>query len=295
MVLSMTGFVSKAFTLKHKGEEIPINIEIKSLNSRFFECNCRLLGGLDFLEIPIINLLKYKLRRGKVFVFMKSPGRENFLGVVVPDIPVVEGYLDSAKKIKNKFKIDGELKINDVVRFPNVLSFEQKKIGQDFIDAVLNSVEKASVDLVKVRKSEGGRIEKDLIKIFKSCENHIAKIRKLFDAFMKKQKEEAKKLLSSSQKGSQEAEKKLSEHYEMINKIDVHEEIVRFESHLKESSNLLKNKSIEKGRRFDFIIQELGREINTIAAKCSCYDISSVAVDVKVDLEKIREQVQNIV
>ena len=82
--------------------------------------------------------------------------------------------------------------------------------------------------------------------------------------------------------------------YSTLNKIDVNEEIIRFESHLKNLESLLESKQVEKGKRFDFILQELMRETNTISAKCSNYEINSQAIDIKVELEKIREQVQNV-
>ena len=112
---------------------------------------------------------------------------------------------------------------------------------------------------------------------------------------MKQQKEHVKKILARIQKGDPEAEKQLGEQYELINKIDIHEEIVRFKSHLNSTKKLLTSKQAEKGKRFEFIMQELGRAVNTIAAKCSNFEISSVAVDLKVELEKVREQIQNIV
>ena len=108
-------------------------------------------------------------------------------------------------------------------------------------------------------------------------------------------KGEVKKVLARIQKGDSEADSQLSELYDLINKIDIHEEIVRFRSHLNSTKKLLSSRQLEKGKRFEFILQELGREVNTIAAKCSHVEISAVAVDLKVELEKVREQVQNIV
>lgn len=296
MLLSMTGFASRTAVLPvKKGEEAVLSVEIKSLNTRFFEVSCKLPSSLSFLEIPIINGLKEKLLRGRVFISVKLSGEAGTFETVVPVTKLVKNYLAATQSIKKKFKIKGDFAIADLVMLPNVFSFEREEVGKGTEQAILKIVAQVTDELMKTRKAEGARLQKDLEKRFRTCQVAIEKIKKLFDAFMKKQKAEIKKVIVLAQKGDQEAEKQLSEFYEFLNKIDIHEEIVRFKSHLNGVKKLLASKQIEKGKRFEFILQELGREINTIAAKCSNFDISSIAVDLKVELEKVREQVQNIV
>jgi len=308
MLLSMTGFGSKTVSLpvkkgaehqlgaeRRRGEEMSLVVEIKSLNSRFFESVCKMPSSLGFLEIPIVNLIKEKLIRGRVFIFVKMSGNGGYFERVVPVTKIIKDYFDAVKKVKKDFSIKGDLQISDIVTLPNAFSFDQEEVGKSVEQAILKVVGQVVEQVIKTRAAEGDRLQKDLEKRFVMCKTFIDKIKKLFDEFMKEKKAEAEELLVKSKSGDQEAEKQLTECYELLNKIDVHEEIVRFNSHLNSVEKLLQSKESEKGKRFDFTLQELGREINTIAAKCSNFGISSVAVDVKVELEKVREQVQNIV
>lgn len=296
MSLSMTGFSSHSAILSTKGEEkVSVSVEIKSLNSRFFELNCKLPSSLSFLEIPISNLIKQKLMRGRVFILIKIGGTGEVLEKVVPVVNIVKDYLDATKKLKSKLHIKGDVTISDIISLDNVFSFEREKVGKNFENAVLKIVSTAVDKLIASRKTEGLCLQRDLKTRFDLCSSHIEKIKEIFNLFMKKTKEEIKNLMILSKSGDVEAEQKLVERCELINKIDIHEEIIRFQSHLKNAKKVLISKKIEKGKRLEFTLQELSREINTIAAKCSNFDISSVAVDIKVELEKVREQVQNFV
>ena len=296
MLQSMTGFASHRASLRLKaGEETTISIELKSINSRFFEASFKLPSSLLSLEVPITNILKQKLIRGRVFISLRLGGTGGALETVVPVLKLARDYVTAARLIKKQLKIPGEITISDVLALPNIFSFEQGDVGKKIESTILKMVEKAAGQLVSVRKAEGSRLQKDLQKRFDLCAKSIDKIKKHFDQFMKKEKAGARKLFVLSKKGDVEAEKLLGEKYDLINKIDVNEEIVRFRSHLKGANELLANRLEDKGKRFEFMIQELGREINTVAAKCSHFDISSLAVDTKVELEKVREQVHNIV
>lgn len=296
MILSMTGFSSQTSVLPVKGKEkASLTVEIKTLNSRYFEATCKLPSSLSFLEIPIVNDLKQKLLRGRVFVSIKVGGTGDAFERVVVVEKIVKDYLTASKSLKKKLKINGELTMSDLVTLPNVFSFERETVGKNFGDAVIKIVKQATEKLIATRKAEGKRLQVDLKKRFDLCVKCIGRIKVLYDAFMKSKKEEVKNLMILIENGDQEAESQIGDCYDLINKIDITEEIVRFKSHLNTGKKLLTAKQPEKGKRFEFTLQELSREINTIAAKCSNFDISAIAVDVKVELEKIREQVQNIV
>lgn len=296
MILSMTGFSSQTSVLSIRGrEKTSVVVEIKSLNSRFFEATCKLPSSLNFLEIPLVNELKQKLLRGRVFVSVRVGGNGDVFEKVTLGEKIVKEYLAAAKKLKKKHKVSGDLEVADLVGLPSVFSFEREPVGKSFETSIMKIIRQAIDKLISTRKVEGRRLSSDLKKRFDLCNKHIDSIKKLFDVFMKKKKEEVKNLLILAKNGDQEAERQVSDCYDLINKIDINEEIVRFKSHLKNAKKLLTIKQQEKGKRFEFNLQELSREINTIAAKCSNFNISSLAVDVKVELEKVREQVQNIV
>ncbi len=297
MFLSMTGFASETSFIKlSKDNKISIYIEIKSINSRFFEASCKLPSVLSALEIPIINKLKTKLLRGRVFVFIKISESEGVLSKIVVADKLLQDYLVALSRMKKKFNLVGDIEIADVLKLPNIFSFQSIGFDLSAGKIILNSVDKMIEGLVKSRNIEGLELKKDLEKRFDVCTKKIAFVKKRFNFFVKEKKAELNSILSSYKKTADEdAKLKLDELYSLLNKIDVQEEITRFESHLKNAKKVIKDVKIEKGKRLDFILQELLRESNTTLAKCSDFEMSRLSVDIKVELEKIREQVQNIV
>ena len=297
MFLSMTGFAGKTEILKlSKGEQVSLFIELKTINSRFFEVTAKLPSALNSLEIKITNKLKDKLLRGRVFLSVRILENDGALLRVTPSIKLLEEYLSALSDIKKRFKISGDLTISDVLNLPNIFSSQPVEFDTKAQNAVLKIVDDAIDELLNSRSVEGTQLKKDLDKRFDICGKKIAVIKKRFDAFVKEKKDEMKTILVVHQKtGDEESKLKLDEIYSLLNKIDVHEEIVRFESHLKNAKKIIKDSDVEKGKRLDFVLQELLRESNTILAKCSDFEISTLSVDIKVELEKVREQAQNIV
>jgi uncharacterized protein (TIGR00255 family) len=293
----MTGFAGKTEILKlSKGEQVSLFIELKTINSRFFEVAAKLPSALNSLEIKITNKLKDKLLRGRVFLSVRILENDGALLRVTPSIKLLEEYLSALSDIKKRFKISGDLTISDVLNLPNIFSSQPVEFDTKAQNAVLKIVDDVIEELLKSRLVEGNQLRKDLDKRFDICGKKILVIKKRFDAFVKEKKDEMKTILVVHQKtGDEESKLKLDEIYSLLNKIDVHEEIVRFESHLKNAKKIIKDSDVEKGKRLDFVLQELLRESNTILAKCSDFEMSTLSVDIKVELEKVREQAQNIV
>ena len=293
----MTGFASKTESFKiGKDDKISLSIDLKSINTRFFECSCRLPSILSSLEIKIIHSLKAKLFRGRVYLNVRILETDGVLTKISPSTKLLEEYLRALDVIKKQFGIKGGVTLSDVLSLPNIFSAQSIEVDKKTENSILKIIDKLADDLIKSRALEGAELKKDLDKRFAACTKSMTEIKKRFKIFVKKHKDEVKKILIKYQKNADEESKlRLDELYSLLNKIDVHEEIVRFESHLKNSKKVLKDDRTEKGKRLDFILQELLRESNTILAKCSDFDISTQAVDIKVELEKIREQAQNIV
>lgn len=296
MLTSMTGFGTKTIELNlKKGGSISVQVEIKSLNSRFFEATCKLPSSLGHLEVDIINLCKKKMVRGRLFLTIRIAGDGAGLETLVPAYQAIESYLEVAKVIKKKYKTSGELVISDLINLPNVFSFEKEVLTQKEEAAILAAVDGALDVLHKTRLVEGKTLMGELEIIFKACQKNIKKITDLSTKLIAEHKKLVAKTALAAEAGDEQARIKLEELYATLNRMDVAEEISRFSSHLTSVAEVLQAKQIEKGKRFDFILQELLRETNTIASKCANFSMSSCAVDIKVDLEKVREQVQNIV
>lgn len=292
----MTGYNSLTSPLKlHDGQNCSLSIELKSINGRFFEAICKLPSTMNHTEIKIISMLQKKLFRGRVFLTVRFDGGNDILETIVPSLKVAQGYLAAAEKIKAHANLPGAISITDLMQLPNVFTSEKGSLNAVDEEAIMNLISKAADNLTATRREEGRALERDLTSAFTTCEQKIGSIEILFEKLMDEKKEEIKLHLVPAQEGDQTAKDRLDELYATLNKIDIHEEVTRFKSHLANIKLFFSIDQIDKGKRLDFILQELLREVNTLMAKSSNFDISSMGIDIKVELEKAREQVQNII
>ncbi len=298
MLNSMTGFASKTVAIPSTETETPVSItiSIKSLNSRFFESTFKLPYALSFLETDLIQLCKTNLKRGHIFFNINMSNPSLFKAAVEPSKSVVQGYLDAIAKIKANFKISGEITIAELIQLPNIFGMEEKGVDEQTKKIIFDTTQEVLNLLIETRKREGSVMQQDIEQRCVSLDKAIKEIEKLAEKLVEHRKKEiAKTLQELGLSESEAAEGQRAILYNELSRIDIHEEIVRFKSHLKNLTSLLKTDDVEKGKRVDFTLQELTREINTIAAKCSDVSISSLAITVKVELEKIRELIQNVV
>jgi uncharacterized protein (TIGR00255 family) len=295
MLLSMTGFSSKVISLPiGNNSQVSFTVEMKALNSRFYELSCRLPNSLSALETTITSFLKNKLVRGRIYLTIVPTKASEALEPVVPALALAQVYVQGARTIKEKCGLAGEVTIADIMALPGLFVSEKTDITKHLEGPLLNELSLIVESLNIERKAEGTNLEQDIRHRVVLCSNAIVKIAASHKELMEEQKKLIAQQMTLSQQGDEEARAGLEPLYDMLNKIDVNEEIIRFKSHLKNLDDLFGSNDIEKGKRIDFIVQELMRETNTIAAKCSNYTVSALTVDIKVELEKIREQVQNI-
>lgn len=297
MVLSMTGFASKTAVLTTgAGNKVNISLSIKSLNSRFFEVTCKVPYALSQLETDFIKLLKSKLHRGHIFLTIHLSNAALFKGTVSPSLATVEGYLKAVDTIKSKFNLTESISMGDLLQLPDVLYMEEKGVDEESKKIIFDLVTHLMDELAVMQSKEGAVLKQDLIERIEVIKAEMDTIEKASALLMEKQKvkisENLKELTGSSPEFSEAQRATL---FTMLDKIDIHEEIVRFKNHLKNFAALLDIAKDEKGKVLDFTLQELARENNTIAAKCSDATISTHAINIKVELEKAREQAQNIV
>lgn len=293
----MTGFASKTFVLTTpSGERSSISINLKSLNSRFFEASVKLPLGLSHLETALIKQFKETLRRGHIYFSAHLSNPNVFEGSIIPAMTIIDGYMNAMKSIKTKYALPDDIKLDNILRLPNVFSKEEQQLDEASTNLILNAVTELINKVTADRATEGDTLAIDL-------DNRITIIRREMKAISERAhvfvEEWKKKVHATLQEiGADDnliANAQKSGLYSMLDKIDIHEEITRLNSHLDHLINNLSSQDTEKGKRLDFTLQELGREINTIAAKCSDSTISTHAINVKVEIEKMREQIQNIV
>ncbi len=293
----MTGFASKTLILTDKeGAQSQLTLSLKSLNSRYFEATCKLPAALTTLETDLIKLLKNKLHRGYIVLLVQVNNPNLFKGSVQADIAIAKSYLESIKQIQKECSLEGSITIDDILSLPNIFAAEEKTIDETTKKIIFDAVHTVIDELIKARMAEGNALQKDLLARIEIMHKNILSIEKIFETVMKKKKEEVNQRLRELPLNSQDvADMQRATLYLELDKMDIHEEIVRFNNHLETFKKNIVSSEEEKGRRLDFILQELARETNTIAAKCGDAEISGHAINIKVEVEKAREQVQNIV
>jgi len=294
MLMSMTGFASKSVAISlENGAQSTVTVNVKSLNSRYFETTFKMPHYVSSLETDLLQILKAKLKRGHIFYTLNLSTSHIAKGAVEPSFDVIQSYLSAIQKVQDKFHISGAISISELIQLPNVFLFEEKNIDDQVKSTVVSLTQEAIVELIQARTKEGEAMLADMEQRCALMEKEIIEIERVSEKIMLTRKEEITKELHELSGEATEAQRMML--YSELDKIDIHEEIVRFKSHLQNIKSLLSSAELEKGKRIDFTVQELAREINTIAAKCSDVTIGSRAINIKVELEKIREQAQNIV
>lgn len=293
----MTGFASKTLTIiRDKDNKANVSIHLKTLNARYFELNAKLPHALSHLETDLLKAFKKTLHRGYVYfnVFIDNPSI--FKGAIEPSMGTVEGYISSIETISTRLKIKEKISLDTLVRLPNVFNVKEQEIDKKSSDVIMKATTQLIKQLILERKKEGAELKKDFELRFAIMAKEIDIIKNRSKQLIEEQKKKINQLTQESKDEQNEiTESRKSVLYTMLDKMDIHEEIVRFQSHLKNMNSLLQSSEAEKGKRLDFTLQELAREINTITAKCSDSKICEQAINIKVEIEKAREQTQNIV
>lgn len=291
MIKSMTGFG------RSSSEQVDSNyvVEIKTVNHRYFELNVRMPRALVSLEDNIRKILNEKIKRGKVDVFVTQNlfNRDNVEAVLNENL--MDSYMNCLKVIVNKYSLRDDISVTNLARFPEVLTLKQKEDDVDEIWNILVKPLNEAVDnLIKMREEEGIKLFKDINEKCELILNHLEKISERVPQVSKEYREKLTKKVRELIEDSQFDENRIAmEVVLQADKTGVDEEIVRLKSHINQMQQTLKVQE-PIGRKLDFIVQEMNRETNTIASKVNDLELTNLALDIKSEIEKIREQVQNI-
>lgn len=292
MILSMTGYGRAE--IKNNGYEFVS--EIRSLNNRFLDISVRLPGSYIQFEQEVKNIVKEFLCRGRVNINISIKDTNNSkAGNFMVDKALAQNYIFILKELKENFSLDGEIQLSHLLSFPNIITFEEEASPQEEIwELVKKALRESLQDLVNMRKKEGDELAKDLrlrIGILDTCIDQIQVLAKdrVANEFVKLNERLAQLTATSNlDEGRIEQEIAL-----LADRIDVTEECIRFRSHNKMFVGTFDDEQ-SGGRRLNFITQEMNREANTIGAKANDAEIARLVIQIKEELEKIREQVQNI-
>ena len=288
----MTGFSR----YENQSEDLICKVEIRSVNNRFIEINTRLPKSLAPLELPLKKMVKTKCARGSfdISIAIEKNGDSEAGLEVNPNLPLATEYLKAFKEIQDGLGLKGEIDINTILSQRDVVKSELKKVEFSCEEIVMQSVDRALTDLIKMREDEGKNLEKDILNQISSIETLRKSIAaKQFITIQKFQEKlnEKIKILTS---GTEIDPARIAQESALLaDRCDVTEEIVRLKSHI-EQFNILIASNDPQGRKLEFLTQEINREVNTTGSKTIDLEVSSAVIEMKSCLEKIREQLANI-
>ena len=272
------------------GEFGSLVVELKSVNHRFIEINFKIPDALKQLEVELRNFIKQELTRGKIECIITIHESENLADVALNEAQIRK-YLESIHQLKNEIKDSAPISITDFLKLPGVLIEKHPKLD-NLKDLIIKGFRDAISKLIDYRDIEGEKLKKDMLIKISAIETQIAslekKLPKLLELNRIRLKKRADELAVQIDRDRLDQEMVI-----LANRSDIDEEIVRMRSHTTEVKRLLgTDKSI--GRKLDFLMQEMNREANTLGSKSLSDVTSGAAIELKVLIEQIREQVQNI-
>ena len=288
MLQSMTGFGNAALN----SELGKISVDIRTLNSKNIDLNYNLNPIFKNVENEIRIILTQSLKRGKVDLKINFKISENNFNSNL-NHDVIKSYIKDLKKITPGTLIDGAEFLKIAITLPNSIETNRPDLNQSLRDAIKELVKNAIKELVDFRTQEGDSLKKDLLNNVDLIQKKMALLKKLAPERIKLVKERIKKNLEELKIDLElnRFEQELIYHLE---KLDINEELVRLKNHLNFFKKTVNDKQIEKGKKLIFISQEIGREINTIGSKSNHLLMQQTIVEMKNELEKIKEQLLNV-
>ena len=290
MINSMTGY-GKA-TLSRENREY--QIEIKSVNHRYLDMNIKMPRTISYLEEEVKKTIMTYVKRGKVDVFITFENNSTEGRKIQINKEIASVYIKELKKLAEEENILANIEVTEISKYPDVLSIQneqnEEKIKQELIEVTKQAVQK----LVEMRSAEGSKMAQDLLQRVEEVQQNVTKISDqstgLIQDYVVKLESRIKELLPNHEI---DQNRLVQEVVIFADKCSVQEEITRLNSHIAQFKNFLQAEE-NIGKKLDFLIQEMNRETNTIGSKANCLEITNKVIDIKTQLENIREQIQNI-
>lgn len=291
MIRSMTGYG------RHQASVygMDITVEIKSVNHRYYEYSSRLPRTYGFLDDKLKSYLQGRIARGKVEVYVsidtvEAPGSD-----VVVNYSLADSYVKALKDLSARYGLKDDVSAMSLTRFPDILTVRKAPEDEDAVwDAVRNVAEKALDAFVAMREREGARLKEDVLSRAATILQLVGQVEErspqTVQTHMEKVQARMRELLDGA---AVDEQRLLTEAALYADKIAVAEETVRLRSHIAQLEQMMES-SEAIGRKLDFLVQEINREANTTGSKCQDVELARIVVEIKAEVEKIREQIQNI-
>ncbi len=291
MIRSMTGYGKAEKSI----EQRMYQIEIKSVNHRYLDISVKMPKQLSYLEESIKSLISSEIKRGKVDVFItfennSAQGKEIKINTEIAKI-----YIDELKKLAKQENILSNIEVTEISKYPDVLSIQNVNDEETIKQEILEVTKIALEQLIKMKKVEGEKISEDLLERINNIKEKIQKISSLSTGLIEEYIVKLESRIKELIKDKDIDETRLAQEVVIYaDKCSIEEEVTRLNSHIYQFEELIKEKNKTIGKKLDFIIQEMNRETNTIGSKANNLEITNGVIDIKTELENIREQVQNI-
>ncbi|MBP9663662.1 MAG: YicC family protein [Pyrinomonadaceae bacterium] len=289
---SMTGFGRSTTT----DGQFSITVELRSVNNRFLDLNLRLPAELQHLESSIKQIVSGRIARGRVDVNLQydRAGETQF----ELNRPLIAGFLAAMRDMQQEFSLAGEPDLNVISRLPNVVNSRKEDPSEEFISAVETVFLSAIDDLNTMRSNEGNMLAGVLISLLNGIEGRVptieAEAATVADEYHGRLTKRVNDMIAKAESQVELDQGRLAQEVAYLaDRADISEEIARLRSHIEHFRQIMAEEA-DVGKRLDFLTQELNREANTIASKTNNMTVKENALAIKSDIEKIREQVQNI-
>ena len=291
MLKSMTGYGRGEAVLDQRS----IVAEVRAVNNRYLDCSVRLPRLYAFAEDAVRSRVQSRVTRGKVDVYLTIDSAGADAGTVRVNEETAAGYYDALIQLRDRFELKDDITVSLLSRFPEVLTVEKPAVDVEAaVEDICRVVDMALADFDGMRRREGERLARDILSRADTIEALAKQVEARSPETVREYRARLEEKMRLVLAGAQIDEARLlTEAAILADKVAVDEETVRLSSHLAQLRQML-SQGGAVGRKLDFLIQEFNREANTIGSKCCDLDISRLVVDIKGEIEKIREQVQNI-
>ena len=291
MIRSMTGYGKQSLNV----EKREYQVEIKSVNHRYLDINIKLPKSISYLEDTIKKEISAKIKRGKIDVFITFENNSQEGKNITINKELAKLYIEQLKELAQEEKILNNIEVMDIAKLPDILIVkndeEDEKIQNELIEVVQGAISK----IIEMKNIEGNKIEQDLLQRIDKIENKIveisAKSTGLIEEYVVKLEKRIKEIIKTEELDKSRLAQEVVIY---ADKCSIEEEVTRLKSHIYQFRNLMSNNNETIGKKLDFLIQEMNRETNTIGSKANNLEITNGVIDIKTELEDIREQIQNI-
>ena len=292
MIRSMTGYGKQSLSID--GREY--QIEIKSVNHRYLDINIKMPKTLSYLEDTIKKEISEKIKRGKIDVFITFENNSQEGKNIKINKELAKLYINQLKELAQEEKISSNIEVIEIAKFPDILTIKVDEEDEKIKQEIMQTTQEATNKIIEMKNIEGEKIAQDLLQRISNIENKIIEISEKSTGLIQEYVVKLEKRIQEILKTEKIDKSRLAQEVVIYaDKCSIEEEITRLKSHIYQFKNLISNNENETiGKKLDFIIQEMNRETNTIGSKANNLEITNGVIDIKRELEDIREQIQNI-